>query len=74
MVDVILQAVERDGPKLKDCLPAIGALKHLREWYSAQITIAASDAKGYGIYFRAKTRSLLFCVSIDQWIKIKAAS
>ncbi|NWU25851.1 MTBP protein, partial [Dyaphorophyia castanea] len=46
MVDVILQAVEGDGPKLKDCLPAIGALKHLREWHSAQITIAASDAKG----------------------------
>ncbi|NXY04531.1 MTBP protein, partial [Pteruthius melanotis] len=46
MVDVILQAVEQDGPKLKDCLPAIGALKHLREWHSAQITIAASDAKG----------------------------
>ncbi|NXY62482.1 MTBP protein, partial [Callaeas wilsoni] len=46
MVDVILQAVERDAPKLKDCLPAIGALKHLREWHSAQITIAASDAKG----------------------------
>ncbi|NXU12724.1 MTBP protein, partial [Pardalotus punctatus] len=46
MVDVILQAVERDGPKLKDCLPVIGALKHLREWHSAQITIAASDARG----------------------------
>ncbi|NXR27063.1 MTBP protein, partial [Cinclus mexicanus] len=46
MIDVILHAVECDGPKLKDCLPAIGALKHLREWHSAQITIAASDAKG----------------------------
>ncbi|NWW91472.1 MTBP protein, partial [Rhynochetos jubatus] len=46
MVDVILQAAERDGPKLKDCLPAIGALKHLREWHSAQITIAANDSKG----------------------------
>ncbi|KFW95639.1 Mdm2-binding protein, partial [Phalacrocorax carbo] len=46
MVDVILQAIERDGPKLKDCLPAIGALKHLREWHSAQITIAANDPKG----------------------------
>ncbi|KFV01590.1 Mdm2-binding protein, partial [Tauraco erythrolophus] len=46
MVDVILQAVERDGPKLKDCLPAVGALKHLREWHSAQVTIAASDSKG----------------------------
>ncbi|XP_064251812.1 mdm2-binding protein isoform X2 [Passer domesticus] len=47
MVDVILQAGECDGPKLKNCLPAIGALKHLREWHSAQITIAASDAKGW---------------------------
>ncbi|NXN33689.1 MTBP protein, partial [Nycticryphes semicollaris] len=46
MVDVILQAVEQDGPKLKDCLPAIGALKHLREWHSAKITIAATDSKG----------------------------
>ncbi|KFU87919.1 Mdm2-binding protein, partial [Chaetura pelagica] len=46
MVDVILQAVERDGPKLKDCLPAVGALKHLREWHSAQITIATNDSKG----------------------------
>ncbi|NXV42866.1 MTBP protein, partial [Uria aalge] len=46
MVDVILQAVERDGPKLKDCLPAIGALKHLREWHSAKMTIAANDSKG----------------------------
>ncbi|KAJ7405008.1 Mdm2-binding protein [Willisornis vidua] len=46
MVDIILQAVEEDGPKLKDCLPAVGALKHLREWHCAHITIAASDAKG----------------------------
>ncbi|KFQ26555.1 Mdm2-binding protein, partial [Mesitornis unicolor] len=46
MVDVILKAAEQDGPKLKDCLPAIGALKHLREWHSAQITIAAHDSKG----------------------------
>ncbi|NWX50316.1 MTBP protein, partial [Steatornis caripensis] len=46
MVDVILQAVEQDGPRLKDCLPAIGALKHLREWHSAQITIATSDSNG----------------------------
>ncbi|OPJ83815.1 mdm2-binding protein [Patagioenas fasciata monilis] len=46
MVDVIVQAVEGDGPKLKDCLPVIGALKHLREWHSAQITVAANDSKG----------------------------
>uniref|UniRef100_A0A8C4JNJ8 MDM2 binding protein n=1 Tax=Dromaius novaehollandiae TaxID=8790 RepID=A0A8C4JNJ8_DRONO len=47
MVDVILHAVERDVPKLKDCLPVIGALKHLREWHAAQITIAANDSKGW---------------------------
>uniref|UniRef100_A0A8B9NZ61 MDM2 binding protein n=1 Tax=Apteryx owenii TaxID=8824 RepID=A0A8B9NZ61_APTOW len=47
MVDVILHAVERDVPRLKDCLPAVGALKHLREWHSAQITIAANDSKGW---------------------------
>ncbi|KGL75053.1 Mdm2-binding protein, partial [Tinamus guttatus] len=47
MVDVVLHAVERDVPKLKDCLPAIGALKHLREWHSAQITIAANDSTGW---------------------------
>ncbi|KFZ52265.1 Mdm2-binding protein, partial [Podiceps cristatus] len=47
MVDVILKAVETEGPKLKDCLPAIGALKHLREWHSAQITVAANDSKGW---------------------------
>ncbi|KAM9573881.1 mdm2-binding protein isoform 1-T1 [Guaruba guarouba] len=46
MVDVILQAVEQDGPKLKDCLPAVGALKHLREWHSAKISVAANDSKG----------------------------
>ncbi|NXL44982.1 MTBP protein, partial [Podilymbus podiceps] len=46
MVDVILKAVETEGPKLKDCLPAIGALKHLKEWHSAQITVAANDSKG----------------------------
>uniref|UniRef100_G1NIX3 MDM2 binding protein n=1 Tax=Meleagris gallopavo TaxID=9103 RepID=G1NIX3_MELGA len=43
MVDIILQAVEGDAPKLKDSLPVIGALKHLREWHSAQITIAIAD-------------------------------
>uniref|UniRef100_A0A8C3PVZ4 MDM2 binding protein n=1 Tax=Chrysolophus pictus TaxID=9089 RepID=A0A8C3PVZ4_CHRPC len=47
MVDIIIQAVEGDAPKLKDYLPVIGALKHLREWHSAQITIATSDSKGW---------------------------
>lgn len=62
MVDVIVQAGEGDGPKLKDCLPVIGALKHLREWHSAQITVAANDSKGYAIYFRSINKvTLVLC-------------
>lgn len=65
MVDVILQAVERDAPKLKDCLPAIGALKHLKEWHSAQITIAANDSKGYAVHFRSTNKvTLVLCLDI----------
>ncbi|XP_077207700.1 mdm2-binding protein [Paroedura picta] len=45
MVDVILQSSERDAPKLNDCLPVIGALKHLREWHMAKITIVAKESK-----------------------------
>uniref|UniRef100_A0A4X2LJ42 MDM2 binding protein n=1 Tax=Vombatus ursinus TaxID=29139 RepID=A0A4X2LJ42_VOMUR len=46
MIDIILQPFEQDSSKLKDCLPVIGALKHLREWHSAKITIAANNFKG----------------------------
>ncbi|XP_015267511.1 PREDICTED: mdm2-binding protein [Gekko japonicus] len=45
MVDVILQSSERDAPRLNDCLPVIGALKHLREWHAAKITIVAKEGK-----------------------------
>nr|XP_056710556.1 mdm2-binding protein [Euleptes europaea] len=45
MVDVILQSSEGDAPRLKDCLPVIGALKHLREWHAAKITIVAKEGK-----------------------------
>ncbi|XP_053102585.1 mdm2-binding protein isoform X2 [Hemicordylus capensis] len=45
MVDVILQSSEREAPRLKDCLPVIGALKHLREWHTAKITIVANENK-----------------------------
>uniref|UniRef100_A0A8C0B5Q0 MDM2 binding protein n=1 Tax=Buteo japonicus TaxID=224669 RepID=A0A8C0B5Q0_9AVES len=65
MVDVILQAVERDGPKLKDCLPAIGALKHLREWHSAQITIAANDSKGTQPYCDISWQKIADYLSAD---------
>ncbi|XP_042780251.1 mdm2-binding protein isoform X3 [Panthera leo] len=43
MIDVILLPSDKDPPKLKDCLPTIGALKHLKEWYSAKITIAGNN-------------------------------
>ncbi|XP_074057591.1 mdm2-binding protein [Macrotis lagotis] len=46
VIDIILQPFEQDSSKLKDCLPVIGALKHLREWHSAKITIAANNCKG----------------------------
>lgn len=45
MVDVILQTSEGDAPRLNDCLPVIGALKHLREWHTAKITIIAEEGK-----------------------------
>ncbi|KAJ6663112.1 hypothetical protein lerEdw1_010705 [Lerista edwardsae] len=45
MIDVILQSSEREGPRFKDCLPVVGALKHLREWHSAKITIVANESK-----------------------------
>ncbi|XP_074842822.1 mdm2-binding protein isoform X2 [Carettochelys insculpta] len=47
MVDIILQFAEKDAPKLKDCLPLVGALKHLKEWHSAKITIATNNYKGW---------------------------
>ncbi|KAJ1193887.1 hypothetical protein NDU88_003183 [Pleurodeles waltl] len=47
MIDVILLAVDKDAPKFKDCLPAVGALKHLMEWHSAKISIVAKDRKGW---------------------------
>uniref|UniRef100_A0A8C2V0S9 MDM2 binding protein n=1 Tax=Chinchilla lanigera TaxID=34839 RepID=A0A8C2V0S9_CHILA len=42
MIDIILLPSDKDPPKLKDCLPAVGALKHLREWHSAKITMAGN--------------------------------
>ncbi|XP_042318188.1 mdm2-binding protein [Sceloporus undulatus] len=47
IVDVIWHSSEREAPRLKDCLPVIGALKHLREWHGAKITIVANDSKSW---------------------------
>nr|KAF6300695.1 MDM2 binding protein [Myotis myotis] len=45
MIDIILLPSDKDPPKLKDCLPTVGALKHLKEWYSAKITIAGNHCE-----------------------------
>ncbi|XP_054446060.1 mdm2-binding protein isoform X2 [Pteronotus mesoamericanus] len=45
MIDIILLLSDKDPPKLKDCLPTVGALKHLKEWYSAKITIAGNHSE-----------------------------
>ncbi|XP_075405434.1 mdm2-binding protein isoform X2 [Tenrec ecaudatus] len=42
MIDILLLPADRDPPKLKDCLPAVGALKHLREWHAAKVTLAGN--------------------------------
>ncbi|KAG8441658.1 hypothetical protein GDO86_010732 [Hymenochirus boettgeri] len=44
LVDVLLFSAE--APRLKDCIPAIGAVKHLKEWHAAKVTIVARDLKG----------------------------
>uniref|UniRef100_A0A8C3X5Y7 MDM2 binding protein n=1 Tax=Catagonus wagneri TaxID=51154 RepID=A0A8C3X5Y7_9CETA len=45
MIDIILLPSDKEPPKLGDCLPAVGALKHLKEWYSAKITIAENHCE-----------------------------
>ncbi|KAM8967313.1 mdm2-binding protein isoform 2-T2 [Pelodytes ibericus] len=45
LVDVLL--LSPDAPKLKDCIPAVGAIKHLKEWHRAKITIVTKDGKGW---------------------------
>ncbi|MEE6463245.1 hypothetical protein FKM82_005830 [Ascaphus truei] len=47
MVEVLLLSSDSDVPRLKDCLPAIGAIKHMKEWHSAKITIATKDCRGW---------------------------
>ncbi|KAL6072189.1 hypothetical protein STEG23_017170, partial [Scotinomys teguina] len=45
MVDIILLPSDKDPPKLKECLPAVGALKHLKEWHSAKVIIAGNHCE-----------------------------
>ncbi|XP_065759265.1 mdm2-binding protein [Muntiacus reevesi] len=45
MIDIILLPSDKDPPKLRDCLPTVGALKHLKEWYSAKITVAGDHCE-----------------------------
>ncbi|XP_004697722.2 mdm2-binding protein [Echinops telfairi] len=43
MIDILLLPADRDPPRLTDCLPAVGALKHLREWHAAKVTLAGNQ-------------------------------
>lgn len=45
MIDIILLPSDKDPPKLKECLPTVGALKHLKEWHSAKVTIAGNHCE-----------------------------
>ncbi|KAM7075803.1 mdm2-binding protein isoform 4-T4 [Molossus nigricans] len=45
MIDIILLPPDKDPPKFEVCLPTVGALKHLKEWYSAKITIAGNHCE-----------------------------
>ncbi|XP_056378661.1 mdm2-binding protein isoform X2 [Hyla sarda] len=36
-----------DVPKLKDCVLAVGAMKHLKEWHAAKITIVTKERRGW---------------------------
>ncbi|TRZ01734.1 hypothetical protein DNTS_032284 [Danionella cerebrum] len=43
LLDVLVLCVG-EAPTLKDMLPVIGALKHMREWHSAQIMMITEDS------------------------------
>ncbi|XP_043544616.1 mdm2-binding protein isoform X2 [Chiloscyllium plagiosum] len=45
LLDLILLVSDHGVPRLKDWLPVVGALKHLREWHSAEIIIAVKNSK-----------------------------
>ncbi|XP_069815936.1 mdm2-binding protein [Dendropsophus ebraccatus] len=45
LVDVLL--ISPDFPKLKDCVLAVGAMKHLKEWHSAKMTIVTKERRGW---------------------------
>ncbi|KAK1173331.1 mdm2-binding protein-like isoform X1 [Acipenser oxyrinchus oxyrinchus] len=47
LLDIILLASDNEAPKLKEFLPVLGSLKHMKEWHSANITIAAKEAIGW---------------------------
>ncbi|ERE47988.1 mdm2-binding protein isoform X2 [Cricetulus griseus] len=45
MIDIILLPSDKDPPKLKECLPTVGALKHLKEWHSAKVIMAGNHCE-----------------------------
>ncbi|KAK1172652.1 mdm2-binding protein-like isoform X2 [Acipenser oxyrinchus oxyrinchus] len=47
LLDIILLTTDNVAPKLKEFLPVLGSLKHMKEWHSAKITIATKEAIGW---------------------------
>ncbi|XP_044150143.1 mdm2-binding protein [Bufo gargarizans] len=45
LVDVLL--ISQTVPKLKECVLAVGAIKHLKEWHAAKITIVTRERRGW---------------------------
>ncbi|XP_041941678.1 mdm2-binding protein isoform X1 [Alosa sapidissima] len=47
LIDVILLCVDKEAPTMKDLLPLIGSLKHMRAWHSAKMTMVTEHRDGW---------------------------
>ncbi|XP_069051010.1 mdm2-binding protein [Lepisosteus oculatus] len=47
LLDVILLALHKEEPSLKEFLPLLGSLKHMQAWHGAKIAIVTEDATAW---------------------------
>ncbi|MFT7816164.1 mdm2-binding protein-like [Arapaima gigas] len=47
LVDVILFALNKKAPTLKEFLPVLGSLKHMQTWHAAKISVVTEDNEGW---------------------------
>ncbi|KAM9307740.1 mdm2-binding protein [Gastrophryne carolinensis] len=57
LVDILLMSP--DVPKLKECVLAVGAIKHLKEWHGAKVTIIAQENKGWTKIFNYLSANII---------------